>query len=212
MMDMALSWDVHKGAHLQAALEAWINHLEPSSIEDKRYQTAFEAFDEALVGTIEYMKARREGQPEDLSREYALTGLWKTASQAISPLDPDLSDACMMKGLGWTDPTVWDAAEREGLKISVEDMQNARMALNKKRQAARVAARETSEARALRLLQAIYDKTHDTSNPVFVAQLASDVGLSETEAQASWRYLSEKGLIKTFSIPYTARITNQSLI
>jgi hypothetical protein len=41
----------------------------------------------------------------------------------------------MMKGLGWTDPQKWSAAEKQGFKIGVEDIENARMVLNAKRQA-----------------------------------------------------------------------------
>jgi hypothetical protein len=64
----------------------------------------------------------------------------------------------------------------------------------------------SSEAKALRLLEAIYDLTLNRAEPVFVSKLAPDLGMPEEEAQAAWRYLSEKGLIKTFNIPYTARI------
>lgn len=128
-------WEVEEGAHLQSALSKWVNRLGPSVLEDARYQAAFIAFDKALIGTIEYMKTRRDGQPEDSARERQLTDLWNKASQAISPLDAELSDACMVKGLGWTDPAVWEAAKNRGLKIGVEDMQNARIVLNKKRQA-----------------------------------------------------------------------------
>jgi len=58
----------------------------------------------------------------------------------------------------------------------------------------------------LRLLKGIYDGTHDRTETIFVAGLAQDVGLSEQEVQAAWRYLKDKGLIVTFNIPYTARI------
>jgi hypothetical protein len=206
MADMSATWEIEKGATLQAALTAWVNDLGASELEDARYQAAFTAFDKALIGTIGYMTDRRSGHPKDNTKERRLTRLWNGASQAISPLDPDLSDACMMKALGWTDPAVWETAKKMGLRIGVEDMQNARMVLNKKRQQTMSAARESSEARALRLLQAIYDRTRDASAPVFVAELAPTLGLSEGEAEGAWRYLAEKGLIKTFNIPYTARI------
>ena len=110
-----------------------------------------------------------------------------------------------MKGLGWTDPDVWNLAQQQGVKISVEDMQNARTLLNKKRQEEKLGSRETAEGRALRLLQAIYERTHDSNQPV-VSEFAPELGLSEKETEAAWRYLSDKNLIKTFNLPFTARI------
>jgi|SRR5947209_7496648 len=202
---MSLPDERLRAVRLTDALNGWIGALTTAKVADARYETAIVAFDKALIGTIKYMKERKEGDPVNREREVRLTMLWNKASQAISPLDSDLAHACMMKGLGWTDPTVWDSAEAQGLAIGVEDMQNARMTLTRKRQAANTAS-ETSEARALRLLDAIYERTRDTNQPVFVADLASDVALSESEAQSAWRYLAEKELIKTFGIPYTARI------
>jgi hypothetical protein len=210
---MSLPDERLRAIRLTEALNDWIGALTAAKFADDRYEAAIIAFDKALVGTIKYMKERKEGDPVNRERELRLTTLWNRASQAISPLDSDLSDACMMKGLGWTDPAVWDSAEAQGLAIGVEDMQNARMTLTKKRQAANTAS-ESSEARALRLLEAIYERTRDTNQPVFVFDLLSDVALSEPDAQSAWRYLAEKRLIKTFSVPYTARInaSGQDLI
>jgi hypothetical protein len=202
---MSLPDERLRAIRLTDALNDWIGALTVAKVADARYEAAIIAFDKALISTIKYMKARKEGNPVNREREDRLTMLWNRASQAIAPLDSDLSDACMMKGLGWTDPTVWDTAEAQGLAIGVEDMQNARTTLTKKRQAA-ITASESSEARALRLLEAIYEKTRDSNQPVFVSDLLSDVALSELDAQSAWRYLAEKRLIKTFGIPYTARI------
>jgi hypothetical protein len=83
------------------------------------------------------MEGRRAGKPQDQNHEWQLTELWMEASRALSPIDgPEVAkvaDACMVKGLGWTDPTVWEAAERKGLKIGAQDMQGARKLLNRKR-------------------------------------------------------------------------------
>ena len=57
---------------------------------------------------------------------------------------------------------------------------------------------------ALRVLQAVYDKTRNRTEPVFISDL--DIGLSQEEAKAAWRYLKDKRLIDTFKIDYTARI------
>ncbi len=125
------------GARLQEALTSWATHLAPAEIQDRRYQAAFEAIDCALVATIRYMEGRRAGKPLDQNHEWQLTERWMEASRALSPIDdPEVAkvaDACMVKGLGWTDPAVWEAAERKGLKIGVQDMQGARMLLNRKR-------------------------------------------------------------------------------
>ena len=83
------------------------------------------------------MEGRKAGKPQDQNHEWQLTDLWMEASRALSPIDdPEVAkvaDACTVKGLGWTDPKVWEAAERKGLKIGVQDMQGARMLLNRKR-------------------------------------------------------------------------------
>jgi hypothetical protein len=65
---------------------------------------------------------------------------------------------------------------------------------------------QTSQSRGLRLLKGIYDRTRDRAEPIFVAEVAEDAGLSEGESQAAWYYLKEKGLIQTFTLPYTARV------
>jgi hypothetical protein len=53
------------------------------------------------------------------------------ASRAVATINPKLSDACMMKGLGWTDPEIWEIARRDGVNISIEAMQKARSDVNK---------------------------------------------------------------------------------
>jgi hypothetical protein len=69
---------------------------------------------------------------------------------------------------------------------------------------AMVTENSTNQGKAMRLLQALYDTTRNQTEPVFISTL--NTGLSEPEAQAAWRYLENRGLIDTFSIPYTARI------
>jgi hypothetical protein len=56
----------------------------------------------------------------------------------------------------------------------------------------------------MRLLKALYDATRAKTEPVFIDEM--NVGLSEEDARAAWRYLKDRGLIDTFNIPYTARI------
>jgi hypothetical protein len=62
---------------------------------------------------------------------------------------------------------------------------------------------EDSRNKALRLLIAIYEKTCGRRNPVFIHGL--NIGLEKAESEEGWRYLKDKGLIETFSIPFTAR-------
>lgn len=64
----------------------------------------------------------------------------------------------------------------------------------------------SSQARAMRLLKALYDHSKTSSDPAFVEHLASGAGLTEQEAHYAWSYLKDKGLIQTFSVPHTARI------
>ena len=65
---------------------------------------------------------------------------------------------------------------------------------------------QTSQSRALRLLKGIYDRTRDRTEPIFVAQLAQDAGLTEEESQAAWYYLKDKCLIQTYNLLYAARV------
>jgi hypothetical protein len=77
--------------------------------------------------------------------------------------------------------------------------------------AAVVTESPTSQSRALRLLKAIYDSTRSTDQPVFVTELSETTGLSEQEAYAAWRYLGDRGLIQTFSVPNTAQINGAGI-
>lgn len=64
----------------------------------------------------------------------------------------------------------------------------------------------SSQTQAMLLLKALYDHSKTTSDPAFVEHLANSTGLTGQEAHHAWSYLKDKGLIQTFSIPYTARI------
>lgn len=67
-----------------------------------------------------------------------------------------------------------------------------------------VTENSTNQSKALRLLKALYDATRAKTEPVFVEEM--NTGLSEEDAKAAWRYLKDRGLIDTFSIPNSARI------
>jgi hypothetical protein len=65
---------------------------------------------------------------------------------------------------------------------------------------------KTASPQAMLLLEALYQRDLTESQPAFVVELGPQIGLSEQEAQAAWRYLKDKHLIQTFSLHYTARI------
>jgi len=66
---------------------------------------------------------------------------------------------------------------------------------------------DTVQARALKLLKAIYEQTRSSEEPVFVDQLGGQLGIYIDDVRAAWRYLKDKGLIETFNVLYTARIS-----
>ena len=127
------TWEIEPGARLQRELTSWATRLTPAELQDHQYQAAFVAVDHALAATIKYMQSRKSGRTADFEEEQQLTDLWLTAGRAVSPINPILADACLMKGLGWTDPSVWETAEKKGLKIGVNDMLEARTLLNTQR-------------------------------------------------------------------------------
>ena len=51
---------------------------------------------------------------------------------------------------------------------------------------------ETAQAKALRLLEAIYERTVTTGRPVHSVKLAATIGSTEEEALAAWRYLKQR--------------------
>ncbi|ULO25089.1 hypothetical protein [Methylocystis sp. SB2] len=65
---------------------------------------------------------------------------------------------------------------------------------------------QKNQDKAWRMLNSLYDRNRTSSEPIFVSELCSITGLTDEESQAAWRYLKDKGLIQTFSIPGTARI------
>jgi hypothetical protein len=125
--------NLQEADHLRDLLTDWIARVDPNELADRRFRGAFDAFDKALIATIAYMKDRADGATEDKTTERGLTKLWTAAGKAVSSLDLSLADACTMKGLGWTNPKYWKDARDRGMRISIDDMTDARLALNKKR-------------------------------------------------------------------------------
>jgi hypothetical protein len=67
----------------------------------------------------------------------------------------------------------------------------------------------TNQSKALQLLNAIYVKTHNRTDSVFISEL--ETGLLEEDLKAAWRYLKDRRLIDTFNIAYTARINGRGI-
>jgi hypothetical protein len=71
--------------------------------------------------------------------------------------------------------------------------------------------KETAQARALRLLEAIYEQTVDTGNPVHATKLAATIGSTEQEALAAWRYLKQRDLINTYGVVGAASVNDTGI-
>ena len=63
---------------------------------------------------------------------------------------------------------------------------------------------------AERLLQVLY-KSRSAIKPVYVPDVAYEIGLSSKEAIQAWAYLKENNFIKTFSLPYAATINDKGI-
>ncbi len=96
------------------------------------YEEAARKYDSALRETISYMKAIRTGDADyDVTKEWRLSELWSDASFAISRFNPDLGEACFIKGQGWLDPQYWNSRNHKNYPISIEDMQEALMSFGR---------------------------------------------------------------------------------
>jgi hypothetical protein len=110
----------------------------------------------------------------------------------------------ILKSPGGTSPSQYSIQMRDRLNQRTENaLKDVGIGFIQGRNAL-VTEDSTNQSKALRLLQALYDATRNQMEPVFVHTL--NTGLSEPETQAAWRYLKDRRLIDTFSVPHTARI------
>ena len=65
---------------------------------------------------------------------------------------------------------------------------------------------QNGQSKPLLMPNGIYNRTRASSEPVFAAEIGAAAGMTDDASNAAWRYLSDRGLILTFSIPGTARI------
>lgn len=69
---------------------------------------------------------------------------------------------------------------------------------------------KTPSMSAERLLQVLY-KARRAIKPVYIPDVAYEIGLSPQEAKDAWSYLKEKDFIKTYSLPYAATINTKGI-
>jgi hypothetical protein len=69
---------------------------------------------------------------------------------------------------------------------------------------------KTPFMKAERLLKALYEARRQIK-PVYVPDVAYQIGLSQQEAKEAWTYLKEKKFIKTFSLPFAAVINEAGI-
>ena len=72
-------------------------------------------------------------------------------------------------------------------------------------------AAETVQAKALRMLQVIYEHTRGGNGGIAIADVKELLRLSMEDANAGWMYLTDKSLITTFNIPTVARINARKI-
>lgn len=124
-----VTFEGEEGARLVVALNNYSEHLR-SAPDSDRFRAASEAIDNALAATIKHMKETRESRAPSIGED-EIARLWQKGGQLVREFDPELANACMMKGLGWIDPDVWTRARQQGLRIGIDEMQDARMQLNR---------------------------------------------------------------------------------
>jgi hypothetical protein len=70
---------------------------------------------------------------------------------------------------------------------------------------------ETVQAKALRMLKVIYERTKSGQGGIDREEVRELLGLSTEDANAGWTYLTDKHLITPFNIPSRARINAQGV-
>ena len=75
---------------------------------------------DALQQTQRYIKAREQGAPRDIDREWNISEIWRGASISVSNIDKTLAGACWEKGGYWMAPDAWskEMVAAKGIAIS----------------------------------------------------------------------------------------------
>jgi hypothetical protein len=132
MADLGISLSVEESKRALGALTNWAAQLQGPS-QDQANEAALAAIDAALLATIEHMEEQEHGHALTNPRA-KIAALWQEASRKLQVVEPQLSDTCFMKGLGWIDPKKWEEAKAQGLKVDPEEMTTARRVLAAKMQ------------------------------------------------------------------------------
>lgn len=66
------------------------------------------------------------------------------------------------------------------------------------------------ETQAMRLLKLLYDARLKLK-PVYIPDVAYELGIGKKEACASWEYLRDQKLIKTYALQYAATISEAGI-
>lgn len=66
------------------------------------------------------------------------------------------------------------------------------------------------EKNAMRLLKVLYD-ARNKLKPVYLPDIAYELGISKEEVAAGWEYLRDQQLIKTFALKYAAVINDAGI-
>ena len=73
------------------------------------------------------------------------------------------------------------------------------------------AQKDTVQAKALRMLEVIYEHTKSKEGGIDIEKVRELLGLSPEDARAGWTYLKDQSLITPFSIPTFARINSRGV-
>ncbi|MGC2696974.1 MAG: hypothetical protein WA738_14405 [Candidatus Angelobacter sp.] len=87
-----------------------------------RIDQALTALYAALAETRLYISDLDDGRPHDRNREFAIAGLWHTASVPLRAIDSELAERCFLKGSYWMEPDVWDSKNIKAKGIAINMM------------------------------------------------------------------------------------------
>jgi hypothetical protein len=88
----------------------------------QQHADALAAVRTALLATRKYLMARRNGANRSNTSEDELSKLWNEAANKIWIFDTTLGNACMVKGNGWADDSVWSKPEYQHLPLELDEI------------------------------------------------------------------------------------------
>lgn len=102
----------------------WARDLQASqAARNEDVRKALKSISLAAVETRGYLADLRDGASDrDRSREGGLARLWTEAGHDLAQIDRELAERCLLKADYWSDPTGWDASQRETSAIRLEEL------------------------------------------------------------------------------------------